>query len=235
MSDKIIKSIINDREIKPTTKDKLAKLSHSEIDKLLYTIISSGLTDYASSLLDLIDDKCEFKTIHDDGNGRNLLNFVCYHRLEPIALKIIKKKVDINQPDANGENPLTYACWSSLNNLALKLISDEKCNIDYPNSNGNSPLLLAVSTYKSANVVLELIKSNRVNVKSKGSGGTPLSYMMTSQPFYMESIVKILELKIYTIDELESFYSFTSNLFSTNNIKVIHELYKMKILTADKI
>ena len=93
------------------------------------------------------------------------LRVALQHRRKQIAIKLIKKGIDINIQNTNGDFALGYLCTLWWEENLIDLLLEKKANVDLCNIGGWSPLLETIKTKNTVEIIKLLNNSTLFNVE----------------------------------------------------------------------
>jgi ankyrin repeat protein len=110
--------------------------------KLLERAIDGEQVSLVKALLDLDGDlrqDISKKVVSD--NGDYYLHKACTRRNQEIAIALIAKGADVNQPAENGRTPLHYACQEGSSGVVKAILCEDSVNVDAKDERGQTSLM----------------------------------------------------------------------------------------------
>ena len=107
-------------------------------------------------------------TIISNNNKQTALIWLCYNRMDKIAMTILKTKniyLNINHLNNNNESALFYACINKMEDVAVELIKQNKSLGLTPNVNGVTPYDCACEN--KLNKVIKLLANDYFQKKKQ--------------------------------------------------------------------
>ena len=97
-----------------------------------------------------------------------------------ITQLLLEYPFDINAKGLDDCTPLYYAVSGKYIDI-VKILVNKKADLDIPNKNGNTPLIIAVQMYDGNDEIIKILLDNGANPKAKNNAGNTL-YKMLDMP-----------------------------------------------------
>ncbi|BFZ20693.1 hypothetical protein BsWGS_23732 [Bradybaena similaris] len=129
-------------------------------------------------LLDLIENGCSEQVmrflfrkhpVSQEELNKSLI-LACRHGYKPVVQTLVQRGANVNYKDLNGNTPLMIAVENSFIDIAKFLLSC-KADINAINNEGNSALILSLSSSASKEMAKHLLKQAEVKINHQNNDG----------------------------------------------------------------